>query len=191
MCRAQMPRLHLSAKPTVRLWLLMRQQQDRNETAFIGKVRVSSTYEKVVQFVALALAVLLTVQPALATMTCTQRLCGVDPQSADCCPPSSSDETMWNMSGNPAMDSTGAFWQTPPQPALAESSCTPQPCCIVSARTTAQAAIPAKSRVNATAASVPVRGLLSVTVPVGTALTSRGAVAPAPARYVLFQVLRI
>ena len=144
--------------------------------------------KRLLQSVALALAVLLSVQPALATMTCTQRLCGAGHPSADCCPPSS-DGSMRDMSGYPAMD-MGTSWQTS-QPALAGSSCTSEPCCIVSARTTAQAAIPAKSRVNATAASVPVRGLLSVTVPVRPALTSRDAVAPAPARYVLFQVLRI
>ena len=143
----------------------------------------------VLQSIALALAVLLTVQPALATMTCTQMHCGAGHHSADCCPPSS-DGSMRNMAGDPAMD-MGASWQTPPQPALAGSSCASEPCCFVSARTTAQAAIPAKSKVNATAASMPVCELLSVAVPVRAALTSRDAVAPAPARYVLFQVLRI
>ena len=142
------------------------------------------------QFVALALAVLLALQPALATLTCTQRLCGAGHHSSDCCPPLR-DGSMRNMSANPAMDSTGASWQTLPQPVLAESGCSSQPCCVVSARTTAQAAIPAKSKVNVTAASVPIRGLLSVIVPVRAALTSRDAVAPIPARYALFQVLRI
>ena len=142
--------------------------------------------KKVLQSVALALAVLLTVQPALATMTCTRMHCGTGHHSADCCPPSS-DGSMRNMASDPTMD-MGASWQTPSQPALTGSSCTSEPCCIFSARPTAQTAIP---KVNATAASMAVRQLLSVAVPVRAALTSRDAVAPAPARYVLFQALRI
>jgi hypothetical protein len=145
--------------------------------------------KKVLQSVALVLAVLLTVQPALATMTCTQMHCGAGHHSADCCPPSS-DGSMRNMAGDPAMD-MGASWQTPPQPALAGSRCASEPCCIVSARTTVQAAIPAKSKVNTKVSSTPVGEFFSVAVPVRAALTSRDAVAPAPARYVLFQVLRI
>jgi hypothetical protein len=146
--------------------------------------------KKILQSVALALAVLLAVQPALATMTCTQGICKAGQHSADCCPPTSGG-SMRSMSGDPAMDSDSPSWQTPAQPALVESGCASAPCCIVSARTTTQAAIPAKSRVNATAASMPVGGVLSVTAPVREALISRDAVAPAPARYVLFQVLRI
>ncbi len=108
--------------------------------------------KKILQSVALALAVLLAVQPALATMTCTQMHCGAGHHCADCCPPSG-DGSMRNMSGDPAMDSMGASWQTPPQPALAESGCASEPCCIFSSRTTMQGAIPAKSRVNATPTS--------------------------------------
>ncbi len=74
--------------------------------------------KKVLQSVALALAVILAVQPDLATMTCTQMHCGAGRHTADCCPPSG-DGSMRNMAGDPAMDSRGASWQTPPQPALA------------------------------------------------------------------------
>ena len=146
--------------------------------------------KKVLQSVALALAVLLAVQPALAAMTCTQGICRAGQHSADCCPPSN-DGSMRNMLGDPALDSKGASWQTSPQSALVGSSSVSELCCIVSAPTTTQVAIPAKSKVNATATSTPVHGLHSVTVPVRVALTSGDAVAPAPARCVFFQVLTI
>jgi hypothetical protein len=42
--------------------------------------------KRVLQSVALALAVLLAVQPALASMTCTQMHYGAGHHSADCCP---------------------------------------------------------------------------------------------------------
>ena len=142
------------------------------------------------QFIALALAVLLAVQPALAAMTCTQRLCGAGQHSADCCPPSS-DGSMRNMSVNPAIDSTGASGRIPPNPMMAESGCASQSCCIVSARTTVQMAIPAKSRVGTTIHSTVPHGFSLVTVSVRAALTFGDAAAPAPARYVLYQVLRI
>jgi hypothetical protein len=141
------------------------------------------------KFVVLALAVLLAVQPALATMTCTQWLCGAGHHSTDCCP-TSIDGSMRNMSGNPAMDSRDTSWQTS-QPALAESGCAAELCCIVTARTTVQVALSAKSNVITVAPFALPGGLSSVAAPVRVARTSRDAVAPVAARYVLFQVLRI
>ena len=141
------------------------------------------------QFVVLALAVLLAVQPALATMTCTQWLCGAGHHSSDCCP-TSIDGSMRSMTGNPAVDSRDASWQTP-QPAPAQSGCASALCCVVSARTTVQVAISAKSNVITAVPFTLTGGLLSVAAPVRVALTSRHAVAPAPARYDLFQILRI
>jgi hypothetical protein len=54
-----------------------------------------------------------------------------------------------------------------------------------------QVAISAKSNVITAAPFTLTGGLSSVAAPVRVALTSRDAVAPVAARYVLFQILRI
>lgn len=146
--------------------------------------------KKALQSVALVLAVLLTVQPAFAAMTCTQSICGAVNSSADCCPHSSGG-TMRGMSGDSTMHSESSSWGTSSNPAVAASHCASEPCCIVSGRGTAQLAAPAKFSVNPPAPSGLLGANSSVTAPNKVYVASGNAVALAPAKYILFQVFKV
>ena len=146
--------------------------------------------KNVLQSVALALAVLLAVQPPLVAEPCTQMHCSVGHHLADCCP-SSREGSMQNMSGDSAMHSRQAASLIEAQPKLAQASCGLEPCCSTAVRTTVQAAIAAKSKVTTKISLTPVSVVSSVAVPFRMALTSGEAAAPAPARYVVCRILRI
>ena len=140
--------------------------------------------KKLFQSVALALVVILAAQPAFATMTCVTKVCGAGDAVADCCPPSG-NTAMRDMANNSAVSSMAMH------AALAGSSCTSEPCCVVSARTTPQLVTPAKSGASQSFLATPVDGLSSVAAPVRVVLAPGNPAAPAAARYVLFQVFRI
>jgi hypothetical protein len=68
--------------------------------------------KRILQFVALALAVFLTAEPAFATMTCAQKMCADGSSSPDCCLPMS-DAPMHGMSNDAAMPSMSASGRAP------------------------------------------------------------------------------
>src|SRR5580700_10083979 len=92
--------------------------------------------KRILQSVALALAVLLAANPALATMTCVQKICADGSSTMDCCLPTS-DAPMSGMS-NDAMTSMGATGQAPSLSAVAARSCSSGPCCTLSTVTAQQ-----------------------------------------------------
>ena len=146
--------------------------------------------KRILQSVALALAVLLAAQPALATMTCVQKMCADGSSSTDCCLPSS-DAPMRGMSNDVAMPSMSASGQAPSPSALTGLSCSSEPCCAVSAHSTPQLATPAKFSVDRVVSFTRLGGLSSVAAPIRADVTFGDVVAPARARYVLFQDFRI
>jgi hypothetical protein len=145
--------------------------------------------KKILQSVALALAAFLTVQPALATMTCAQKICADGSSSPDCCLPSS-DASMPDMA-DMAMPSMSASGQAPSNPALVGLDCASDPCCAISARSTPLVVGPVKSRVDGVVPVTRLGGVVAAIVPDRmTAIFAE--VVPTPRdRPVLFQVFRI
>jgi hypothetical protein len=146
--------------------------------------------KRILQSVALALAVLLAAQPALATMTCEQKMCADGSSSLDCCLPSSG-APMHGMSNEAAMPSMSASGQAPSTSAMAGPSCSSEPCCAVSACPTPQLGTPVKFGVDRVASLTRVDALTSVAAPIRADVAFGDAVALARARYVLFQDFRI
>jgi hypothetical protein len=146
--------------------------------------------KRILQSVALALAVILTANPALATMTCAQQICADGCSSPDCCLPMS-DAPMQGMSNDAAMPSIGASGQAPSNSALTELSCGSEPCRAVSAHPAPLLATLVKFSVERVASVTRLGVLFSAAVPGRTDVAFGDAVAPARARYVLFQVFRI
>jgi hypothetical protein len=146
--------------------------------------------KKILQSVALALAAFLAVQPALATMTCAQKLCVDGSSSPDCCLPSS-DASMHGMADDMAMPSMSASGQAPSLSAATAPSCNSEPCCTVSVVTSSQLAVPVKFSQSGVVSLVPVGELSVFVAPVRAGPATVEAVAPALDRHVLFQVFRI
>ena len=144
--------------------------------------------KRILQSVALALAAILAVQPALATMTCAQSICADGSSSANCCLPSSG-APMHGMPNNAAMLSMGASGQAPSL--SAELSCVSAPCCTVSSLGAPQLAMRIKFGVSSVAVLTPVGEITSVSAPVRAVQTSGYAVTPTRARYLMFQAFRI
>jgi hypothetical protein len=146
--------------------------------------------KKILQSVALALAAILAVQPALATMTCAQKMCADGNSSADCCLPQSG-APMHGMSNVAAMPSMSASGQAPSFSAPAGASCITAPCCTVSSVTGPQSATPAKFDVSSVVSLTPVGETFSVAAPVRAGPPIGDVATPAHARYILFQAFRI
>ena len=98
---------------------------------------------------------------------------------------------MHGMSNDAAMSYMSAPGQAPSTSALAGPSCSSEPCCAVSARSTPQLATPVKFNVDRVASFTRLGGLPSVAAPIRADVAFGDAVAPARARYVLFQTFRI
>ena len=146
--------------------------------------------KRFLQSVALALAAFLAVQPALATMTCAQKLCADGSSSPDCCLPSSG-APMPGMSNDAAMASMSAPGQAPSNPALARPGWVSDPCCSVAARSIPPLAAPVKSRVDGAVAFTRLGALIAASAPDRTAPLFAKTISPARDRPVLFQVFRI
>jgi len=145
--------------------------------------------KRILQSVALALAAILAVQPALATMTCAQKVCVDGISSMDCCLPSHGASMQgMSMVGMPSMSASG---QAPSLLAQTGSSCSSGPCCTVSARSTPQLATPGKFSVDRVVSFTWLGEFSGVTVAVRAGPASGEQVAATPARYVLFQDFRI
>jgi len=142
------------------------------------------------QFVALAIAALLAVQPALAAMTCAQQICGTGPTSTNCCL-SSNGMSMPAMSDHTSMMLMDHSEQASQQSIQAELSCGSGPCCTVSSFTTPKLVPSDEVRVSGVASFAPLGGFSSLPTPVRAVDTVGAEDASAPARYVLFQVFRI
>jgi hypothetical protein len=150
----------------------------------------TSVMKRILQSVALALAVFLAVQPALATMTCAQRICADGSSSPDCCLPSS-DASMNGMANDMDMPSMSASGQAPSFVAAIGASCVSAPCCTMSTVSAQQLAAPVKFSLTGAVSLTLVSELSSVVAPVRAGRTRINAVAPALDRYVLFHVFRI
>ena len=146
--------------------------------------------KRLLQSVVLALAALLAVQPALATMTCAQQICGSSPISANCCP-TSNDASKHEMSGDAAMLSMSASQQNSPRLNQAELSCNSGSCCNVSSLSTPKFVSSTKFSVGESASFTPLGGFSRATAPVRAVVAIGDAGASAPARHILFQVFRI
>ena len=146
--------------------------------------------KRILQSVALALAAFLAVQPALATMTCAQKLCADGSSSPDCCLPSSG-ASMHGMANDMAMPSMSASGQAPSFVAATEAGCVSAPCCTVSIVTASQLAVPVKFSQSGVVSLTPTGELSGVVAPVRAGPSTVGAVPPALDRHVLFQVFRI
>jgi len=146
--------------------------------------------KKLLQFVVLALTALLAVEPALATMTCAQLICGPSPTSANCCR-ASNNMSQHEVSSNAAMRPTKASQQATPQSIPAELSCSSGSCCTVSSFTTPKFVPSTKCSFSSSASFTPPGRFSPVTAPVRAALATGDAGSSAPARYILFQAFRI
>jgi hypothetical protein len=146
--------------------------------------------KRILQSVAMALAAFLAAQPALATMTCAQKLCVDGSSSPDCCLPSSG-APMQIMADDMAMPSMSASGQVPSFVAVTEASCLSAPCCTVSIVTAPQLAAPAKFSQSGVVSLTPTGELSGVVAPVRAGPAMVEVVAPALDRHVLFQVFRI
>jgi hypothetical protein len=146
--------------------------------------------KKLLQSVALVFAVLLAVQPAMATMTCTQNICGTNPTSVDCCTPAN-DASMQGMSSDTSMQPMLASLQASTQSMQAILSRNPEPCCTLSSLTAPKLVPSTKFTASRTIVLRPLGGLSPVTAPVLAAQATGDVAAPAPARYILFQAFRI
>ena len=142
--------------------------------------------------VALALAVLLAVQPALTKTVCIQKVCSAVHASTSCCPRTGVG-SMQGMSRDLRMPST-----INPRPTeivsgrpLPRSSCGTGPCCSDSFHITVQATVPAKSGTQSKISSFLVADFVSIAIFDKGVLTSTEAVAPVPARSLFFRTLRI
>jgi hypothetical protein len=146
--------------------------------------------KRLLQSVALALVAFLAVQPALATLTCAQKICADGRTSMDCCLPSN-DASMQDMANDPAMASMNAPGQAPSQISPAETACTSAPCCTVSEHFTQLLAGPVKSPVDGVVPFLRLGGLVATPAEDRTLAVFRDTAVPARDRPVLFQVFRI
>src|ERR1035438_6308055 len=121
--------------------------------------------KRLLQSVALALIALLAAQPALATMTCAQQICGSGPTSANCCL-SSDDTSKHEMSSGAAMLSMHHSQQASPQSTQAELGCSSGSCCAVSSLATPKLASSTKSSVSRFTSFTSLGGLPPVAAPV-------------------------
>jgi len=151
---------------------------------------VNQVMKRLLQSVALALAALLAAQPALASMTCAQQICGSGPSSGNCCL-SSNDSSHSEMSSDAAMMPMSGPQQAAPQSTQAELSCGSGSCCVVSSPATPKLVSSTKFTVNRFTSFTPLGGLPPVIAPAPLAAAVGSASASAPARYILLNVFRI
>jgi len=144
--------------------------------------------KKILQSVALALAALLAVQPALASMTCAHKVCADGTSSPDCCLPAN-NAPMQGMAM--AMPGMGVSGQAPSQLLPLQSNCDSEPCCTVSGRLTTLPATSVKSPVNGVVAFTRLGQPVATALPIQAAITPADAAVPPPDRHVLFHVFRI
>jgi len=135
---------------------------------------------RIIQLVALMVAVLLAGQSAVAEAPCSRWLDSGDGQSAACCVPASDNAT--HLSTN---------WRGSMRPEFIESGCNRSGCDMATAKAGAQAITPTKSRADK-ATGLVVISQLPVT-PASNLITRpvESAPSPGPAKYLLFQVFRI
>jgi hypothetical protein len=163
---------------------------DGHRQRILAEPYFNPVMKRILQSVALALAAFLAVQPALATMTCAQKLCVDGSSSPDCCLPSSG-ASMQGMANDMAMPSMSAPGQAPSFVAATESGCVSAPCCTVPTVTAVQLGAPVKSSVSRVASFTAIGELSCVVAPVRAVLRPEDPMAPAPARTILFHVFRI
>ena len=145
--------------------------------------------KRLLQSVSLALAALLAVQPALATMTCAHMVCADGHSSPDCCLPSS-DAPMNGMANDAAMPMS-ASGQAPSQMSEEQENCMSAPCCAVSSSTTTLLAASLKSLFSGIVPFPRQAGLVVTASAPHTTTTSVETSTSPPDRHALFQVFRI
>jgi hypothetical protein len=137
--------------------------------------------KRVFQIVALAVAVLLTAQPALADPSCKQGMFSSDCAAEACCT---------HMAGA-AMHETSADCNAAMLSAAASSGCNHDGGCFASSWPVPSIAPAAKSRINVTASSTPIASFSMVSISGLVARPFRNPEAPEPAKYILLRVFRI
>jgi hypothetical protein len=145
--------------------------------------------KRLLQSVALALAVLLTANPALATMSCAQNICADSGSVPNCC--LGSGATPMSGMSSDAMASTGASSQASSLSAVSGSSRDSRGCCKVSNLTAQQLSSPAKFGVSRVLSFSLVTELPSVAAPVHLPGRSGDAIAARAPRTILFHIFRI
>jgi len=143
--------------------------------------------KKLLQFVALALVLLVAAQPLLAETSCAEQPCGGDHSVEDCRVPSG---TM--AKPDSAMPSTRANPRATAHAVLGEAGCSYGSCCLAWPTTTLQMAAPPKSRLASSVAPfTPIAQFVATPAVIPAARASEDLATHATAKYILFQVFRI
>jgi hypothetical protein len=137
---------------------------------------------RVLQIVALVVAVILTVQPVLASPSCMWQVHAGNGAANTCC---------CIHVANAAIREAGSGCDNAMLPSAASPGCNRSECGLVSSRPIPQMALPAKSNVNGIVLFIPIEQFSVVSISEPSEWPFRTPEAPGPARYLLFQVFRI